>query len=109
MVPINNGFLHFKLGTNIIRTAFPSFVTFSANWMMVVTWEEVAAYGCSDTGTITYQQRNTFQLVLITNGVHSFVEFNYNKITWTKFTQLGSMLAMEHIITLFLGSRQTAC
>nr|XP_034326973.1 uncharacterized protein LOC105329357 isoform X6 [Crassostrea gigas] len=78
-----------QLGTNIIRSAFPSFVTFSANWMMVVTWEEVAAYGCSDTGTITCQQRNTFQLVLITNGVHSFVVFNYNKITWTKSTQVG--------------------
>lgn len=45
-------------GTNEIRTVFPRFVTFSATWMMIVTWEEVAAYGCSDTstGTITCQQ-----------------------------------------------------
>lgn len=43
-------------GTNEIRTVFPSFVTFSATWMMIVTWEEVAAYGCSDTGTITCQK-----------------------------------------------------
>uniref|UniRef100_K1PT21 Sushi, nidogen and EGF-like domain-containing protein 1 n=1 Tax=Magallana gigas TaxID=29159 RepID=K1PT21_MAGGI len=78
-----------QLGTNIIRTTFPSFVTFSATWMMVVTWEEVAAYGCSNTSIITCQQRNTFQLVLITNGVYSFVVFNYNKITWAKSTQVG--------------------
>lgn len=43
-------------GTNEIRTVFPSFVTFSATWMMIVTWEEVAAIGCSDTGIITCQQ-----------------------------------------------------
>lgn len=45
-----------QLGTNIIRTTFPSFVTFSATWMMVVTWEEVASYGCSNTSIITCQQ-----------------------------------------------------
>lgn len=33
-------------------------------------------------------QRNTIQLVLITNGVHSFVVFSYDKITWTKSTQV---------------------
>lgn len=34
-------------GTNNIRTVFPSLVTFSATWMMVVTWEDVAEIGCS--------------------------------------------------------------
>lgn len=45
-----------QLGTNKIRTVFPSLGTFSATWMMIVTWEDVAAYNCSDTDTITYQQ-----------------------------------------------------
>ena len=31
-------------------------------------------------------QRNTFQAVLISNGRHSFVIFNYDKITWTTGT-----------------------
>lgn len=34
-------------------------------------------------------QRNTFQAVLITNGRHSFVIFNYGKITWTTGTASG--------------------
>ncbi|XP_065942673.1 fibropellin-3 isoform X2 [Magallana gigas] len=57
--------------------------------MMVVTWEDVAAFGCSSSGTLLCSQRNTFQLVLITDGVHSFAVFNYNKITWTMSTQVG--------------------
>nr|XP_022329841.1 sushi, nidogen and EGF-like domain-containing protein 1 [Crassostrea virginica] len=76
-------------GTNKIRSLFPNIFHFSASWMMVVTWEDVAAYGCSPSGTITCQQWNTFQLVLITNGIQSFVVFNYNKITWTKSSQVG--------------------
>ena len=31
-------------------------------------------------------QRNTFQAVLVTNGINSFVIFNYNKLTWTTGT-----------------------
>ncbi|XP_065942667.1 uncharacterized protein [Magallana gigas] len=78
-----------QLGTNKIRTVFPSFATFSATMLMIVTWEDVAAYGCSGTSAITCQQRNTFQLVLITNGVHSFAIFMYYVINWTKSTQVG--------------------
>uniref|UniRef100_K1RGC6 Sushi, nidogen and EGF-like domain-containing protein 1 n=1 Tax=Magallana gigas TaxID=29159 RepID=K1RGC6_MAGGI len=70
-------------GTQDIRTVFPSLNTFSATWMMIITWNDVAAYGCSDTGAINCQQRNTFQLVLISNGVHSFAVFMYNVINWT--------------------------
>ena len=31
-------------------------------------------------------QRNTFQAVLVTNGINSFVIFNYDKLTWTTGT-----------------------
>ena len=34
----------------------------------------------------SFFQRNTFQAVLITNGRHSFVNFNYNNVTWTTGT-----------------------
>ncbi|XP_065944898.1 sushi, nidogen and EGF-like domain-containing protein 1 isoform X2 [Magallana gigas] len=76
-------------GTSTVRTVFPSLYNFSATWMMVATWDEVAAYGCSDNGTIKCQQRNTFQLVLITNGVQSSAVFMYNVINWTYKTQVG--------------------
>ncbi|XP_052697868.1 adhesion G protein-coupled receptor B1-like isoform X2 [Crassostrea angulata] len=76
-------------GTNTVRTVFPSFGTFSATWMMIVTWNDVAAYDCSDTGAINCQQRNTFQLVLISNEVHSFAVFMYNVINWTNKAEAG--------------------
>uniref|UniRef100_A0A8W8I3F3 G-protein coupled receptor 133 n=1 Tax=Magallana gigas TaxID=29159 RepID=A0A8W8I3F3_MAGGI len=76
-------------GTQDIRTVFPSLNTFSATWMMIITWNDVAAYGCSDTGAINCQQRNTFQLVLISNGVHSFAVFMYNVINWTNKAEAG--------------------
>lgn len=34
-------------GTNNIRNVFPNFLIFYANWVMVVTWEDVAEIGCS--------------------------------------------------------------
>lgn len=46
-------------GTNKLRSLsslFPELHTFSASWMMVVTWKDVAAYHCSPTGNITCQQ-----------------------------------------------------
>lgn len=34
-------------GSNETRTLFPEFTDFSASWMMIVTWKDVAAYDCS--------------------------------------------------------------
>ncbi|XP_061173563.1 fibropellin-1-like [Saccostrea echinata] len=76
-------------GTRKICSLFPNIGTFLATWMMIMTWDNVAMYQCSSSGSISCQQRNTFQLVLITDGVHSFAVFNYHKVTWTKSTQVG--------------------
>lgn len=43
-------------GTNKIRSLFPELPHFSATWMMVVTWEDVAAFGCSSSGTLLCSQ-----------------------------------------------------
>ncbi|XP_078360273.1 sushi domain-containing protein 2-like isoform X2 [Oculina patagonica] len=56
---------------------------FKATWLLIATWYEVAFYGAGGNYT---NKRNNFQAVLITNGRHSFVIFNYNKITWTTGT-----------------------
>ncbi|XP_048735670.2 sushi, nidogen and EGF-like domain-containing protein 1, partial [Ostrea edulis] len=72
-------------GASTVHSLFPDITQFTPTWMMVVTWDDVAAYSCST----TCNQRNTFQLILITNGIHSFAVFNYNKIIWTKSTQVG--------------------
>lgn len=34
-------------GSNETRALFPEFTDFSASWMMIVTWKDVAAFGCS--------------------------------------------------------------
>ena len=48
-------------GTNKIRSLFPNIINFSASWMMVVTWDDVAAFGCSSSDTITCLQVHTAQ------------------------------------------------
>lgn len=56
---------------------------FRAGWLLIATWYEVAFYGAQG----DYRNKNnTFQAVLTTDGMHSFVIFNYNKITWTTGT-----------------------
>lgn len=43
-------------GTSKIRSLFPNILNFVASWMMVVTWENVAAYHCGPTKNITCSQ-----------------------------------------------------
>ncbi|XP_062612220.1 uncharacterized protein LOC134274009 [Saccostrea cucullata] len=76
-------------GTNKVRSLFPDLATFSASWMLVATWEDVSSYRCDASGPIYCNQGNTFQLLLITDGVHSFAVFNYNKINWSVSAQVG--------------------
>ncbi|XP_068694477.1 uncharacterized protein [Montipora foliosa] len=70
-----------------IRRAFLDQYKFTATWIFIATWDKVAFYGA----TLTSQRSkvNTFQAVLVTNGRHSFVIFNYNTIMWTTGTASG--------------------
>ncbi|XP_019635144.1 PREDICTED: sushi, nidogen and EGF-like domain-containing protein 1 [Branchiostoma belcheri] len=64
--------------TSDIQTAFPtSQGSFVATWVYIATWHEVGLYGASGDGV---NLRNTFQLVLITDGCKSFTLFNYDRI-----------------------------
>ncbi|XP_077984790.1 protein mesh-like [Glandiceps talaboti] len=65
-----------------IQDIFPE--KFSAIWLLVATWDNVAFYGAAPTTGV--QKRNTFQCILATNGKHSFAIFNYHNITWTTGT-----------------------
>ncbi|KAM3859976.1 alpha-tectorin-like [Diretmus argenteus] len=58
-----------------INQYFPT-LSFSASWVLVATWYEVAYY--SNTGT-----RTTVQAVLISGGQYSFVLMNYGIIAQT--------------------------
>ncbi|XP_072911934.1 alpha-tectorin-like [Hemitrygon akajei] len=56
---------------------------FQARWVFVATWDNVAYYGSQSTKV------NSFQAVLITDGLQSFIIFNYGNIEWTTGTASG--------------------
>ncbi|KAK2168445.1 hypothetical protein NP493_1225g02057 [Ridgeia piscesae] len=64
--------------TTDVRGAFSVHSSFTASWVFIASWHKVTYYGGSTSSSL-----NTFQIVLITNGRHSFTIFNYGDITWT--------------------------
>ncbi|XP_072026699.1 protein mesh-like [Amphiura filiformis] len=65
----------------IIRSQFVDQSAFSGISMFIATWDQVAFFGTSNPSIV-----NTFQAVLVTNGRHSFVLYNYEMINWTTGT-----------------------
>uniref|UniRef100_A0A3B3CSJ6 NIDO domain-containing protein n=1 Tax=Oryzias melastigma TaxID=30732 RepID=A0A3B3CSJ6_ORYME len=61
--------------TQDINSYFPN-LSFSAEWVFVATWYEVAYFGASRT-------KITFQAVLISGGQNSFLLMNYGSIAST--------------------------
>ncbi|KAI0239247.1 hypothetical protein LSAT2_010015 [Lamellibrachia satsuma] len=64
--------------TDDVRRAFVRLTRFSATWVFIASWHNVTFFGGSTTTPV-----NTFQIVLITNGRHSFTMLNYGDISWT--------------------------
>ncbi|XP_022101039.1 uncharacterized protein LOC110984815 isoform X2 [Acanthaster planci] len=50
----------------------PSFFSFNATWMLVVTWYQLPSF-------IQQNETNTFQAALVTDGIYSFAIFNYRE------------------------------
>ncbi|KAM4693949.1 sushi, nidogen and EGF-like domain-containing protein 1 isoform 2-T2 [Discoglossus pictus] len=67
-----------NLASQDVRTYFPELPDFTATWAFIATWYHVTFYGGDATSPI-----NTFQIVLITDGLRSFTIFNYETIEWT--------------------------
>ncbi|XP_053314489.1 sushi, nidogen and EGF-like domain-containing protein 1 isoform X2 [Spea bombifrons] len=67
-----------SLATWDVRTYFPELSDFSATWVFIATWHRVTFYGGDSNSPV-----NTFQIVLITDGLRSFTIFNYETIEWT--------------------------
>ncbi|CAB3980322.1 sushi domain-containing 2-like [Paramuricea clavata] len=76
----------FQRATNDVKRYFASqFPSFQASWVFIATWQNVSRFrrARSLLSNIANPMRNTFQVVLITNGRHSFAIFYYEKIEWT--------------------------
>ncbi|CAJ0961127.1 unnamed protein product, partial [Ranitomeya imitator] len=58
-------------------------LNFSADWVLVTTWDRVTYHGSQS------DKVNTFQAVLATDGSATFVIFNYGNIQWTTGTASG--------------------
>jgi len=56
----------------IIDQQGSSFESFSATWMLIVTWSELPSF-------IQQNETNTFQAALVTDGIYSFAIFNYKE------------------------------
>ncbi|CAL1530382.1 unnamed protein product [Lymnaea stagnalis] len=63
-----------------IQTYFSGFESFIPTALFIVTWDRVGSYSQQS------DKLNTFQLVLMTDGIHSFALFHYldGGIQWTK-------------------------
>ncbi|CAL8117126.1 unnamed protein product [Orchesella dallaii] len=70
-----------KAGTDIFL-AFPEMKGISLSWMFLVTWKNMAFFG-ADPKCNGLSKRNTYQLVLTTDGYYTFALMYYNRIDWT--------------------------
>uniref|UniRef100_A0AAY5JW14 Tectorin alpha n=1 Tax=Esox lucius TaxID=8010 RepID=A0AAY5JW14_ESOLU len=67
-----------------IRKYFKNLPTFTATSVFIATWHQVTFYGGSQTTPV-----NTFQVVLISDGLSCFSMFNYGEINWSTGTASG--------------------
>ena len=75
-----------------IHTQFPDVGFFYPSLVFVATWDRVAEYFGFDTS-----DRNTFQVVLASDGGRTFVRFNYGDIQWGGFRTLIGVSAGDRV------------
>lgn len=61
---------------NDIRRAFPAFSNYRSSLAFVATYDRVAGYGIGNS------VRNTFQVIVCTNGRYSFTIYHYKLLEW---------------------------
>lgn len=69
-----------------VMQAFPEFWDIQLGWAFIVTWDRVTYNGASEcygNNQSAPVPRNTFQVAITTDGVHSFAILYYNSVTWT--------------------------
>ena len=70
--------------SNELRNNLPYFNSFSATWAFVATFIEVAPNGGVST------MKNTFQGIILTDGLFSFAIFNYETLMWKDLTRTNA-------------------
>ena len=72
--------------SNDVQRLDSTLLGYQASRAYIITWYKVCAFSLSISASWT----NTFQLVITTNGTHTFVIYNYDQINWYDY---GSTLA----------------
>ena len=62
-----------------IHKGYPSFIHFKPLYVLVITWENMKPL---ETFRYVRNRTNTFQAVLATNGLYSFLIYNYGQMAW---------------------------
>lgn len=101
-----------------------NYTSFQGTWMMVVFWDSVHPYFGNSNPEVSYttnkhhfkiipllMQENTFQAVLITDGVDSFTIFTYNCgfIEWGNGATIGFNAAGQVYDNQELSGMELAC
>ncbi|XP_067687043.1 uncharacterized protein [Haliotis asinina] len=81
--------------TNEVRVVDP---TFEAMWVAVITWFDVPYFETIDKTTPS-TLRNTFQAVLISDGITSYVLINYKDMAWPQNYLDRSVIGFRHLTT----------
>ncbi len=66
-----------NMSREIIELYFPDIGDYEPTLLVIATWDNVGHYDSS------MEETNTFQTLLITNGINSFVIFLYSELQWT--------------------------
>ncbi|KAJ8035366.1 Sushi domain-containing protein 2 [Holothuria leucospilota] len=73
--------------TNDVRNVFILYSDYIATWAFISTWENVSFYNHQESSSL--DPRNTFQVVLTTDGLNTFVFFLYDTVEWSAGTTLN--------------------
>ena len=68
-----------------IHKGYPSFINFKPLYALVTTWQNMKP----QESRLSKQKNNTFQAVLATNGLYSFIIFNYGQMSWPNNNSSG--------------------
>ncbi|XP_063957459.1 protein mesh-like [Lytechinus pictus] len=73
----------FGMADDIVRTSYMELQNFETSWLFVVTFDELGFYNPLSVDEMYTHLRNSYQVVLLTDGELSFCIFNYGSLTWT--------------------------
>lgn len=73
--------------TNEVRNLFILYSDYTATWAFIATWDGVSFYNHQEASQ--FDPRNTFQVVLTTDGLNTFAFFRYDTVQWSAGTTLN--------------------